>query len=144
MDDLKARVIIDKPDIIAITESWANNNVLDSELYLENYSMIRKDRATGKRGGGIILYIRSEIQFVQMNSHFELESLWCTIGNKEKCKIGLYYRPPNASVESTKNMCDEISSKSYGNCIILGDFNFPDIDWNTFSASTDSAVFPDN
>ena len=75
MDDLKATVIIDKPGVIAITESWANDNALDSELLLENYSMIRKSRFTGKRGGGKTLYIRSEIQFVQMNSHSNLESL---------------------------------------------------------------------
>ena len=53
---LNARSIINKkselnimvddinPHIIGITESWANNDITDSELGLEGYVMFRKDR----------------------------------------------------------------------------------------------------
>ena len=49
-----------KPHIICITESWANNEITDAELGLEGYVMFRKDRM-GKRGGGVLLYIRETI-----------------------------------------------------------------------------------
>ena len=41
-----------KPDIIGITESWANNDITDAELGLEGYMMFRKDRM-GRSGGGV-------------------------------------------------------------------------------------------
>ena len=40
-----------KPHIIGITESWANNDITDSELGLEGYVMFRKDRMGRKKGG---------------------------------------------------------------------------------------------
>ena len=46
-----------KPHIIGITESWANNDIIDAELGLEGYVMFRKDRM-GRRGGGVLLYIQ--------------------------------------------------------------------------------------
>ena len=49
-----------KPDIIGITESWANNDIIDAELGLEGYVMFRKDRM-GRRGGGVLLYIKETI-----------------------------------------------------------------------------------
>ncbi len=45
------------PDIIGITESWATTDVSDAELGLTGYVIFRKDRI-GRRGGGVILYIK--------------------------------------------------------------------------------------
>ena len=50
-----------KPHIIGITESWANNDITDAELGMEEgYVMFRKDRI-GRRGGGVLLYIKETI-----------------------------------------------------------------------------------
>ena len=52
-----------KPHIIGITEPWANNDIIDAELGLdaaECYVMFRKDRM-GRRGGGVLLYIKETI-----------------------------------------------------------------------------------
>ena len=49
-----------KPHIIGITESLANNDITDAELGLEGYVMFRKDRM-GRRGGGVLLYIKETI-----------------------------------------------------------------------------------
>ena len=53
MDDIN-------PEIIRITESWANNDITDEELGLIGYVMFRKDRM-GKRGGGVLLFIKETI-----------------------------------------------------------------------------------
>ena len=54
------------PHIIDITESWANKDILDAELGLNGYvSMFRKDRI-GRRGGGVILYIKKYIQAYEL------------------------------------------------------------------------------
>ena len=54
------------PHIIGITESWANKDISDAELGLTGYVMCRRDRI-GKRGGGVILYIKESIQAYKLN-----------------------------------------------------------------------------
>ena len=48
------------PHIRDITESWANIDISDAELGMIGYVMFRKYRI-GRRGGGIILYIKESI-----------------------------------------------------------------------------------
>ena len=48
-----------KPQIIGITESWANNDITDVDLRLEDYVMLRKDIMVRK--GGVLLYINDTI-----------------------------------------------------------------------------------
>ena len=55
-DLLLATVCDLNPDIVGITESWTTNNVLDSELHLSGYQLLRCDRNTENRGGGTIRY----------------------------------------------------------------------------------------
>ena len=49
------------PHIIGITESWANTEITDAELGLTGYVMFKRDRI-GRRGGGVILYVKESIQ----------------------------------------------------------------------------------
>ena len=44
------------PDVISITESWANKDIVNSELALICYAMFRKDRREIRGGGIIFLY----------------------------------------------------------------------------------------
>mgnify|MGYP000268275354 CR=1 FL=1 len=55
MDDLKSLIGVDNYDIVAVTETWAAEYIVDRELALDGYNMIRKDR-TNRKGGGVILY----------------------------------------------------------------------------------------
>ena len=48
--DLQALLLTDCVDIIALTETWLNDNFLDSELHLNDYNIFRKDRSN-RRGG---------------------------------------------------------------------------------------------
>ena len=49
-----------KPDIIAITETWLSDDILDSVCSLPHYTIIRKDRQTGL-GGGVMFYIHNSL-----------------------------------------------------------------------------------
>ena len=49
-----------KPSHNYITESWANKDIADAEFRLTGYVMFRRDRI-GRRGGGVILYIKEYI-----------------------------------------------------------------------------------
>jgi len=59
IDEFHATVSTLQPDIIGVTESWVTENVLDSELELTGYILFRHDRPVKKRGGGVLLYIKT-------------------------------------------------------------------------------------
>ena len=62
LKELKALSADLKPDMLAITETWTNGTILNSQLSIPGYNLIiRKDRAdtTDGRGGGILMYAKS-------------------------------------------------------------------------------------
>ena len=50
-------------DIVSVTETWLNDNVSDHEILPSGYNIIRKDRPSNKRGGGVLLALRNGIQY---------------------------------------------------------------------------------
>ena len=92
-------------NIIGFTESWANTDITDAELELTEYVMFRRYRI-GRRGGGVILYVKESIQAYEIKLEREAncdEAVWCKIvsGNK-KLTIGLVYRPNINEADNTK------------------------------------------
>lgn len=50
-----------KPAVICVTEIWLYHSVLDGELSIDGYSILRKDRC--RTGGSVCLYIHSNYIF---------------------------------------------------------------------------------
>lgn len=65
INDLYCSVLSEDHDLNAITETWCDNSVHDSELCDPRYQLFRRDRdltATKKtRGGGVLLAVKSEV-----------------------------------------------------------------------------------
>ena len=82
--------------------------------------MFRKDRL-GRRGGGVILYIKESIQAyeIQLVKEAECEdAVWCNIvTGKSTLTVGLVYRSPNISMEENEKIHKR-------DCIIMGDQEF--------------------
>ena len=53
--EFQARVNVEKPHIIAITESWWDDSFNDGEVFPSDYSVFRNDR--NRHGGGVALGI---------------------------------------------------------------------------------------
>ena len=126
------------PHIIGITESWANIDITDAELGLTGYVMFRKDRI-GRRGGGVILYVKESIQAYEIKLEREAdcdEAVWCKIvSGNSKLTIGLVYRSPNINKEDNTKIKNAIKEVSKGECIIMGDFNHGHIQWNSLEST---------
>ena len=90
------------PHIIGITESLDNTDITDAELGLIGYVMFRRDRI-GRRGGGVILYVKESIQAYEITLEREAdydEAVWCKIvSGNSKLTIGLVYRNPYINEE---------------------------------------------
>ena len=135
LDLLKATICDLNPDLVGITESWATGNILDAELSLDGYQMFRWDRSTGNRGGGVLLYVRDSIKATEFHIDSEFgDHVWCLIGD---LLFGIIYRSINSQIvglDSNKNLLKLLREVSSKHVLILGDFNYPEIDWSTYSA----------
>ena len=109
------------PHIIDITESWANKDITDAELGLEDYVMFRKDRM-GRRGGGVLLYVKDTIPAYEIQLREEAdceEAIWCKLITGHKTgTMGVMYRCPNITKECNENIQNAIREVSKGECNI--------------------------
>ena len=100
--------------------------------------MFRKDRM-GKRGGGVLLYIKETIPAYEVQLHEEAdcnEAIWCTfVTGPTTVTIGVVYRCPYITKENNENIHNAISEVSKGDCIIMGDFNHGNIKWDTLQST---------
>ena len=85
-------------DILAINENRFDKQIIDSEVDIDGYHIIRKDR--NRSGGGVAFYIRSSLNYKVRYEidPFDLQILTVEI-NKPKSKpllvTTLYWPHPN-------------------------------------------------
>ena len=127
---LNARSIVNKRNELNIMvqniDPWATTDISDAELGMTGYVMFRKDRI-GRRGGGVILYIKESIQAYKIKLEKEAEceeAVWCNIvtGNST-LTVRLVYRSPNISIDKNEKVQNALKEVSKRDCIIMGDFN---------------------
>ena len=111
--------------IVGISESKLDEFVLELEIQIDDYKILRCDR--NRHGGVVAFYIRNELSY-NILSVFppEIESVFFEIllPNSKPITVGTIYRPPNQSnflevLNENMNKIDSISNEIY----ILGDFN---------------------
>ena len=124
-----------KPHIIGITESWAHNDITDSELGLEGYVMFKKDRIGKREEECYYNYIKENLPAyeVQLSEEADCnEAIWCKlVTGHTPVTIGVVYRCPNVTKQNNENIHNAISEVNKGECFIMGDFNHGNIKWDT-------------
>lgn len=150
VDELVALTECEKPDIIGITETWANDNINQAEIELLGYKMYREDRTdTGNgRGGGAILYIKENLTSIRLEEYvggIGYNIVCCELSTVEKSVksivIGLVYRSPNIGNDSNIKLNEIIEKMGRRHLILMGDFNYPNICWDTLTAGRNSKGF---
>jgi hypothetical protein len=148
VDCLQATVEVYRPDVIGVTESWANEDIGDAELGIEGYDLFRHDRPTGNKGGGVLLYVKHSLSAVEFTPLAKFpEQVWCSLKTKSGTElfIGVCYRSPSGWLfnEDTHSLLRDVMVELHNKTIILmGDFNYPDVDWSTLqAATTESRLF---
>ena len=123
------KVVIEhfKPKIIAVTETWFKNTSITN---IDGYTLYRKDRSDGRRGGGVCLYIDNSIDSYELNDPginiCKLEQIWSVIyfGN-DKYLIGCIYRPSDFTNTAEINVAlslarEYVDKKSFKDLLIMG------------------------
>ena len=115
------------PTIIGITESKIDKSVLDEEIKIEGYEVLRTGR--NSFGGGVVCYIKAEIAYDRKSDFSdEIENVFLNIllPKSKPILVGIIYKPPDQTdfinkfsiaIDNTKNFN---SNETY----ILGDLNF--------------------
>ena len=103
--------------------------------------MFRTDRKNGHRGG-VLLYVKCKMSTVEVKFKNEFsKQIWCKVQvrNGEDLLIGVCYRTPNESIsqkDNNKFLCDMIAELHGKPLLLMGDFNFPNVDWSTSHGPT--------
>ena len=125
--ELQAMVATKELDIIAITETWLNPEIMDQEILSSDYNIYRRDRL-GK-GGGVLLALRDNIccyRRCDLETDCEFHFNPCST-----YFIGVYYR---SSISDMAHLIKLVHSLEkflpWSNVLLLGDFNLPNFDWN--------------
>ena len=71
--------------------------------------------------------------------------MWCRLSTPDNNEllIGNCYCSPAASNEERDNLHKVVKTAARHQCIIMGDFNHPSIDWNTLEADNTDTLFLD-
>lgn len=128
-----------KFDIITFNETWLTPNIPTSLLDFENYTIIRQDRMSGKKGGGLLTLLSktrnilcNEAKYTHLNSstpNIEFQVIELKIGFVKKMILINCYRPPSGKVteglNELENALDQISNLKEFEVYINGDLNIP-------------------
>lgn len=134
----------------ALSQYLYNNNIAvacicetflkpNEPFSIKNYTVVRSDRASDTRGGGVLIAIRKDLNYKKLctsSSLAPIEACICEINfNNFIFNIVTVYIPPNAGFSSTTfgTLFNHFSNQ---NVLVCGDFNAHNTNWG--SSRTDS------
>ena len=129
-------------DIIALTEIYPKNSYYDFDPE-EKYKIKGYEAVFGGiEGRGTVIYVKKELIACKIEPTINSfkESVWVEMkleGN-DKLVIGCVYRSPNNDRENVNKLLDlmtYICSMRVSHILIVGDFNFRNIDWSISTTS---------
>ena len=126
IEELRVVARKSKAAIIGVTESKLDATILDGEVNIDGYEVIRSDR--NRHGGGVACYVRNDISFnVRSDFSDEIENIVFNIllPKTKPILVGILYRPPDQSKFLDKLSTAISKSNTFDNqeAYILGDLN---------------------
>ena len=132
-------------DIMVFTETHLDSTITDSELFPSNYTVFRRDRSyNGRKGGGVLIATRDTVKVSQREDLLcdsELLFVDIHVSGNRKVNLGVFYRPPKSDINPLLDLqtaLDNVLSTPNSDLLLLGDFNMPEINWETNCVSRSS------
>ena len=119
------------PDILGLCETFLEPDIMNQQVAIEGFDIIRKDRmsTTKKTGGGLMLFFRNTLKYKRRPEYeiSNLETIWVEIElpNAKPFSICSVYRPPSSTSEWIDLFEEEVSIAQATSLevILMGDFN---------------------
>ncbi|VDI01481.1 Hypothetical predicted protein, partial [Mytilus galloprovincialis] len=109
-----------------------------------NYKMYEKNLETDE-GRGLLLYIDSNLESTEVNMEAQFQEnifIKIKLNQNDKLLIGLIYRSPSNNTKEYNDKLTELISeatqKGFSHILIMGDFNYPAIDWEIWNTKGDN------
>ena len=128
---------------ISLVETHLTDEIHDAEIEIQNYTPFRADRRDRSHGGALI-YLRQDLvascEILNRYSNSVCE-LICVHVKQINTIIATIYRPPNSNLQKFEGVITSLinSINQYNNTdteiFILGDFNFPTVNWEELSVA---------
>ena len=127
IDEIREIARKSMPTIIGITESKIDKSVLDEEIKIEGYEILRADR--NSFGGGVVCYIKDGTAYDRISDFSdEIENVFLNIflPKSKPILIGIIYKPPDQTdfVNKFSTAIDNTKNFNTNETYILGDLNF--------------------
>ena len=93
-----------QPDCILGTESWLDKDTTTSEIFPPEYQVLRKDRNSKARGGGVFIAVRKHYDMTLLpDLETNCEILWAKgqISASKSFTLGCFYRPPDSKISTS-------------------------------------------
>ena len=106
---------------------------------LTNYRVYEKNIHTCT-GRGLLLYVdkRLKSMAIEIDSDYsEILTVSITLGRKDKLLVALIYRSESGTVENNDKLngtLRKLCNANHSHLLIMGDFNYPGIDWELLNA----------
>lgn len=123
--------MVKKPVIVLLCETHVTTDILDSEIEIENYNLIRCN-SHSRHTGGCVIYVKSELNVNVISNTVFNANVWIlaiAIISQETLYAGTYsvvYRSPNSPITEFicifKEWCESNLDSKKTN-IVCGDFN---------------------
>ena len=148
LQELRVRIdsLNKKPILIALCETKPKNLRFErnmAEYNLDGYDLLPLNMGKEDLGRGMIMYIQTGLKYspVNMKTEFcESISVEIDINKGDKLLDTSVYRSPSSNrdeCDKLDNLFREISNKQYSHILIMGDFNYPGINWTNLTTETD-------
>ena len=148
LDRVQDLVCSEHADIVLISETWLNANILDQELFpLSDFTVFRKDRKD-RNGGGVLIAakansFKSMREYVPDSENLKDLELVCaemtTFCNKKVLFCSIYWPDPDDDTGcwlEKFNIFLDYASETYENMVIGGDLNLSKISWDSLENTT--------
>ena len=127
------------PSIIAITEVKLKNTrhpLTEPEIKIDGFDLFTKniEQSTGR---GLALYVKPELKAYEVIpevTYEEMLGIVVHLSNNLSMLVSCMYRSPSSTTENNLSLVEaikEIDKTQTPLKIIVGDFNYPRLDWNT-------------
>ena len=143
VDRIQDLVCSEHADIVLISETWLNGDILDEELFpLSDFIIYRKDRKD-RNGGGVLIAakassFKSMREYVPDSEKLEDLELVCaemtTFCNKKVSFCSIYWPDPDHDTGcwlEKFNIFLDHASETYENVVIGGNLNLSKISWDS-------------
>ena len=131
-------VVRTRPHLICLQETWLKPDThSDLDVNIDGYSIFRKDRSNGARGGGLLTYVRNDLSASLVTdccASEKFEVSWIRISLKNNSLyVANVYRPPSSDSSIFNALSSDVeilqSRRDKPIVLLTGDFNCHHSTW---------------